>query len=108
MCVACNYTIHRKHHNFVWSRDFAPALRRRPGETIHFEYRRGRRALQARLDFRRRGDTRLRPGQRLALDVSVRGQVLDLLLELQEETGLAYLFLSRAMAVTERMSHDVA
>jgi peptide/nickel transport system ATP-binding protein len=38
----------------------------------------------------------------------VRGQVLDLLLELQEEMGLAYLFISHDMAVIERMSHDVA
>jgi len=43
-----------------------------------------------------------------ALDVSVRGQVLDLLLELQEEMGLAYLFISHDMAVIERMSHGVA
>src|ERR1700729_4202286 len=43
-----------------------------------------------------------------ALDVSVRGQVLDLLLELQEEMGLAYLFISHDMAVIERVSHDVA
>jgi peptide/nickel transport system ATP-binding protein len=43
-----------------------------------------------------------------ALDVSVRGQVLELLLELQEEMGLAYLFISHDMAVIERMSHDVA
>jgi peptide/nickel transport system ATP-binding protein len=43
-----------------------------------------------------------------ALDVSVRGQVLDLLLELQEEMGLAYLFISHDMAVVERMSHSVA
>ena len=43
-----------------------------------------------------------------ALDVSVRGQVLDLLLEVQEEMGLAYLFISHDMAVVERMSHDVA
>ncbi len=43
-----------------------------------------------------------------ALDVSVRVQVLDLLLELQEEMGLAYLFISHDMAVVERMSHEVA
>ena len=43
-----------------------------------------------------------------ALDVSVRGHVLDLMLELQEEMGLAYLFISHDMAVVERMSHQVA
>jgi peptide/nickel transport system ATP-binding protein len=43
-----------------------------------------------------------------ALDVSVRGHVLDLLLELQEEMGIAYLFISHDMAVIERMSHNVA
>ena len=37
MCVACNHTIHRKNHNFAWSRDFTPALTCKPGETIHFE-----------------------------------------------------------------------
>ena len=37
MCVACNHTIHRKNHNFAWSRDFAAALRCKTGETIHFE-----------------------------------------------------------------------
>ncbi|WP_245515478.1 ABC transporter ATP-binding protein [Rhizobium deserti] len=43
-----------------------------------------------------------------ALDVSVRARVLDLLLELQEMMGLAYLFISHDMAVVERMSHKVA
>lgn len=43
-----------------------------------------------------------------ALDVSVRGRVLDLMLELQEEMGLAYLFISHDMAVIEKMSHTVA
>jgi peptide/nickel transport system ATP-binding protein len=43
-----------------------------------------------------------------ALDVSVRARVLDLLLELQETIGLAYLFISHDMAVVERMSHKVA
>jgi peptide/nickel transport system ATP-binding protein len=43
-----------------------------------------------------------------ALDVSVRGRVLDLMLELQEEMGLAYLFISHDMAVIEKMAHNVA
>jgi peptide/nickel transport system ATP-binding protein len=43
-----------------------------------------------------------------ALDVSVRGRILDLMLELQETMGLAYLLISHDMAVIEKMSHNVA
>ena len=43
-----------------------------------------------------------------ALDVSVRARVLDLMLELQEQMGLSYLFISHDMAVIEKMSHNVA
>ncbi|RCW74008.1 ABC transporter ATP-binding protein [Pseudorhodoferax soli] len=43
-----------------------------------------------------------------ALDVSVKAQVINLMLELQEQMGLAYLFISHDMAVVERISHRVA
>jgi len=43
-----------------------------------------------------------------ALDVSVRAQVIDLMRELQETSGIAYLFISHDMGVVERMSHRVA
>jgi peptide/nickel transport system ATP-binding protein len=42
-----------------------------------------------------------------ALDVSVQAQVLELMLELQQSMGLAYLFISHDMAVVEEMSHRV-
>lgn len=43
-----------------------------------------------------------------ALDVSVKAQVVNLMLRLQEQLGLAYLFISHDMAVVERLSHRVA
>ncbi|GAU83410.1 ABC transporter ATP-binding protein [Bosea sp. BIWAKO-01] len=43
-----------------------------------------------------------------ALDVSVKAQVINLMLELQERMKLGYLFISHDMAVVERVSHRVA
>src|SRR5206468_2498539 len=43
-----------------------------------------------------------------ALDVSIRAQVVNLLMELQARLGVAYLFISHDMAVVERISHRVA
>jgi glutathione transport system ATP-binding protein len=43
-----------------------------------------------------------------ALDVSIRAQVVNLMMRLQAEMGLAYLFISHDMAVVERISHRVA
>jgi peptide/nickel transport system ATP-binding protein len=43
-----------------------------------------------------------------ALDVSIKAQVINLMMDLQESLGIAYLFISHDMAVVERISHRVA
>ncbi|MDR3475547.1 MAG: ABC transporter ATP-binding protein [Devosia sp.] len=42
-----------------------------------------------------------------ALDVSVRAQILNLMMKLQAEFGLSFLFISHDMAVVERVSHHI-
>jgi glutathione transport system ATP-binding protein len=43
-----------------------------------------------------------------SLDVTIQAQVINLLMDLQAETGISVLFISHDMAVVERMAHRVA
>jgi peptide/nickel transport system ATP-binding protein len=43
-----------------------------------------------------------------ALDVSIQAQILNLLMDLQEEYGLTYMFITHNMSVVRHISHDIS
>lgn len=43
-----------------------------------------------------------------ALDVSIRSRILDLMMQLQQDLGLAYLFISHDIAAVQRIAHRIA
>ena len=43
-----------------------------------------------------------------ALDVSIQAQVVNLMMDLQQQTGVAWIFISHDMAVVERIANRVA